>query len=215
MTIASGLRHIWPRILGKLWVVWAVRRWGGQGSLWPGAPAMQSPFAGRSWTIGNYIVGYIALRLAAGALARARGSAWAHQFFHGGFDALATKLVWTEGFARSPWLQQQFGHHHHHMGQLMTASPLDGMGATEGQVHEDQSGQTWMYMDGAWQALQGHDAYGQLVTASPLDGFGQLVTASPLDGIGHAMPRDTPRPEAIQAAYQQAGGVNPYATAYM
>lgn len=167
MTIASGLKNIWPRVLGKLWVVWAVRRWGGMtpwgtGSMIPGAPATSSPFAGRSWTMSNYLIGYLALKFAAGMLIRHKGSAWAHAFFHGGFDSLATKLIWTEAFARSPWLQQQFG-------------------AIPGQVMTDpNTGQTYMQQNAAWQALQG--AAGQVVTASPLDGFGQLVTASPLDG---------------------------------
>jgi hypothetical protein len=213
MTIMGAAKDIWPRLLGKLWVVWVVRRFGGftgmgTGSIFTPTQELHSPFQGRSWTLGNYIVGYLGLKLAAGMLARGRGSGWARSFFMGGFDALASKLVWTEGFARNPWLQQQFGQ-------------------VQGQTYIDpQSGQQYMFYDGAWQAMQGTDGMGQLVQASEMDGmgqlvqasemdgFGQLVTASELDGFGYQMPTDTPRDQGIAAAYQQTGGVDPYTTAY-
>lgn len=215
MTLWSATKQIWPRVLGKLWVVWAVRRFGGitgwgSGSLFS-TQEYHSPFRGRSWTIGNYIVGYLALKLAAQMLAKSgRGRAWAREFFQGGFDSLATRLLWTEAFARSPWMQEQFGQ-------------------VQGQTYRDPStGQTYMFWDGQYQAMQGAehgqlveatamDGMGQLVEASAMDGadgFGQLVDATALDGFGQQMPRGTPQSEAIAAAYQQTGGVDPYATAY-
>lgn len=216
LTIASATKDWWPKFLGKLFVAYAVRRWGGQGSVWPGAGQMMSPLAGRSWTLWNYIVGYLALRVVAGFLSKGGRAAFGAQFFRGGFDLLLTKAVWTEGFARSTWLQEQFGQHYAPLGQA------------DGAVTYDQSGQGWMMMDGQWQALQGmgqlvtagplDGRMGQLVTAGPLDGygFGQLVTAGPLDDyMGHQMPRGTSTAEGINAAYQQTGGTDPYATAYM
>ena len=212
MTIQAGLKDFWPRFLGKLWVVWAVRRWGantpwGTGSVIPGAPAQSSPFAGRSWTMSNYIIGYIALKFAARFLQGNRGSAWAHNFFRGGFDALATKLVWTEAFARSPWLQQQFGQ------------------PPQGQVQQSPDGQTWMMQDGQLQALQGsmgqlqqasvYDGHGQIVDANALDGFGQIAVASPLDGMGDMMPSGTAQDEATRAAYAQSGSTDPYTADYL
>lgn len=218
LTIASATRDWWPKFLGKLFVAYAVRRWGGQGSVWPAAGQLNSPLAGRSWTLGNYIVGYLALRVFAGFLSKGGRSAFGAAFFRGGFDLLLTKAVWTEGFSRSTWLQEQFGQAGHY-------APL---GQADGAVTYDQSGQGWMMMDGQWQALQGmgqlvtagplDGGMGQLVTAGPLDGygFGQLVTAGPLDDyMGHQMPHSTPAPQAVHAAYQQTGGINPYATAYM
>lgn len=208
MTLASAVKDFWPEFLGTLFVVWAVRRWGGQGSVWPNAPQFNSPFAGRSWTMGNYIVGYIALKLAASALYRMRGARWAVDFYRGGVKSMLKKLVWTEGFARSPWLQQQFGAHGA-MGQLVTAGPLDGMpmGQVDGQVMQLPNGQTMMWLNGQWNALQGNDAFGQLVTAGPLD-------ADLTEGMGHQMTRATPVEEALRAAYQGTGAVSPYATAY-
>lgn len=214
-TIASGLKNFWPRFLGKLWVVWAVRRFGnfsglGTGSVIPGAPATASPFAGRSWTMGNYIVGYLALKFVANMLTRNRGREWVNNFFHGGFDALATKLVWTEAFARSPWLQGQFGQTGHQQGAVM---------------QDPNTGQTYMMQGGQWQALQGMgqmveegplDGFGQLVDAGPLDGgMGQLVDAGPMDGMGQMMPLDTPRSEATDAAYGGRGSSDPYTASYM
>ena len=217
MTIMGGLKDFWPRFFGKLWVVWAVRRFGaftpwGTGSVIPGQPQLQSPFAGRSWTMGNYITGYIALKFAAQWLARTRGGSYAHQFFQGGFDALATKLVWTEAFARVPWLQQQFGAH-------------------QGNVMQTPDGQTWMMgPNGQWQALQGFgqvvqasplDGMGQIVQASPLDGmggtdgFGQIVHATALDGMGQALPSSTPEDESRRLAYNMSGSRDPYASSYM
>lgn len=175
-----------PAMVGKLFVAFAVRRWGQQGSMF-GTQAT-SPMAGTSWTMGGYVVAILATMLGAKLFGR-----WisASEFKRGAWDLILTKLVWTEGFSRSPWMQQTFGQ-------------------AEGQVTVDGSGQTWIFQGGRWQAMQG------LVEQSPLDG---LVEQSPLDGAagygyGHLLPADTPAKEARHAAYQGSGYSNPYDAAY-
>lgn len=194
-------------------MVWVVRRFGdvapgmGTGSLIPGAAATSSPFAGRSWTLGNYIVGYLGVWAAARMLSRGGRAGFATAFFHGGTDALFTKLVWTEAFARSPWLQQQFGRY--------GAGPWPAMGAYPGRVGVDPSGQMWMYRDGAYQAMQGLEVAGPLDAleeAGPLDG---LESAGPLDGMGHFIPSSAIEAKDAQVArYSQTGYTNPYQAAY-
>lgn len=227
MSIGHGMKNFWPKFLGKLWVVWVVRRFGnlagqagginwGTGSLIPGAGQTYSPFRGRSWTMANYAVGYFGLKIMANMLLKNRGAAWAHAFFHSGFDSLVSRLVWTEAFARSPWLQQQFGQP---AGQAA--------GQVAGQVVRDpQTGQTRMFYDGRWQDLQG--AAGQIVHADAMMGaadFGQLIHATPLDGgdMGQPVHADAlmgnthPGDAAARAAYAQnpEGVADPYSRDYM
>ena len=89
--------------------------------------------AGTSWTPGAYVVAVIA------AIAGSRlAGRWidSRKFSEGAWDLILTKLIWTEGIARSPWLQTSFGQ-------------------AEGQVTMDENGQTWIYQGGAWQSMQG------------------------------------------------------------
>lgn len=154
-----------PYFLGKLTVSYAIRRWSGRGQLLGGAP-VKSYTAGSSLTAGQYLVGLVALHLAAGVFSRMsfinRGD-----FLKGGYFFLFTKLVWTEGFARNDWARQAFGN--------VRYSP--------------DTGQTWVQQGNQYVAMQG-----ELVEASPLDG--ELVEASALDGglshsYGHAMSETT------------------------
>jgi len=200
-SIGSDFRDAIPRFLGKLWVAWAVRRWGAQfGTGGMFGQAHVSPTAGESWTFGQYALGYIAANFGARMFARMLHID-AAKFRQGGLDLVFTKLFWTEGIARSQWAQTQFGtpHYGHQM-----------LGQAEGDVREGPNGQLWMMQNGQWIALQGAHG-GQLVTASKLDG--QLVAASRLDGVGsygHALPQDTPSDFATMAAYSRTGSANPY-----
>lgn len=142
-----------PAFAGKLFVAFAVRKVGGLGGgqLLGGAPT-QSPTAGQSWGLGQYIVAALATHFGSKLFKRVLNPA---EFRRGGYDLLLTKLVWTEGIARSDWAKEQFGNY------STSYSP--------------STGQTWLSAGGRQVAMQG-----ELVESSSLDG--ELVEASPLDG---------------------------------
>jgi len=194
--------------MGKMFTSFAVQRWGGTGGLF--GPAMASRFMGRAWPFRNYVVGLIAAYVGAKLLARTGwGRGYAKDFWIGGFSAIVSKLLWTEGFSRSPLLQGAFGQ--------QQAFP-------NAWVQSD--GTTWANRDGSWQSMMGGQLVdasaldGQLVDASALDGghFGQLVDADYMDGrfrgMGHALPHSTPNEEDRAAGYRGDGSRNPYQSAY-
>lgn len=194
--------------MGKMWVSFAVQRWGGAGGLFAGE-ATQSRFMGRSWTFRNYMIGLVAAYAGAKLLARTGwGRNYAKDFWTGGFSAIVSKLLWTEGFSRSPMLQQAFGQQY------------------PNQVYQDGNGTTWVNRDGAWQSMMGGQLVdasaldGQLVDASALDGgnFGQLVDADYMDGrfrgMGHYLPSNTSDQENRAAMYRGDGSKNPYQSSY-
>lgn len=157
-----------PRFAGKLIAAVAAKRFGG-GSLFQ--PPTSSVFAGTSWSGQQYLAAAIGVMVGAAILPRFAPRLFnARAIRQGGFDAIFTKFLWTEGIARSKWATWAFGQ-------------------SEGQIRVDpSSGQTYLYQGGQWQAMQG--AYGDtLVSAGPLDDT--LVTASPLDGtLVRASPLD-------------------------
>lgn len=110
----------------------------------------------------------------------------ATEFRRGAVDLILTKAVWTNVINRFEPLQRVFG-------------------AIGDQIYDmNQGGQGYaMDSDGQYHALQG------LVTSGPLDG---LVTKGPLDGLSF-LPGNTPKEEAIQAAYAGRGTSDPYAFA--
>lgn len=181
-----------PRFLGKLWVAWLVRRWGGRGQLF-GGDVVQSYTAGASLSFGQYILGAIGVHVGAMVFGSFKFINKA-EFLDGGYDYLLTKLVWTEGFARNGWAKQQFGNVRYSPG----------------------SGQTWVQQGDQWAAMQG--AMGDaLVEASPLDG--ELVEASPLDGTGsytygHLMSSSATAEQKRLGKWGGTGYVNPWAASY-
>lgn len=193
--------------MGKLFVSFCVQRWGRGGGLFSSG-ARTSVFAGQSWTFRNYVVALAAGYFGAKALSKfGWGRAYAKDFWTGAFTAITSKLLWTEGFARSPLLQTAFGRYPNN-------------------VAVDPSGTTWIQRDGAWQSMMGGQLVdassldGQLVDASSLDGgnFGQLVEADYMDGrfrgYGHALPNATPEAEVRAAMYRGDGFTNPYQSSY-
>ncbi len=143
-----------PAFAGKLFVAFAVRRIGALGGqqLLGGGPVI-SPTAGTSWGFGQYIVAGLATHFGSKLFKSVLDPSG---FRRGGYDLILTKLVWTEGIARSPWAAEAFGNY--------------------GPRYSPRTGQTWLSTPGGGSvAMQG-----ELVEASPLDG--ELVEASPLDG---------------------------------
>lgn len=62
-------------------------------------------------------------------------------------------------------------------GLVSSRIPGGMLGASDGEIMTDDSGQQYIYAGGAWQAMQG------LVERSPLDGLDGLVEQSPLDAV--------------------------------
>lgn len=188
--ITREFQRFMPRLAGKLWVAWVVRRWGalgGAGGQLLGGGATQSWTAGSSWTLGQYILAGVAIHFGSKIFGRVMP---AEQFREGGWDLILTKLVWTEGISRSDWAKAQFG------------SPRV--------AYSPGSGQAWMEQGGQWSALQGEE---RIVEASPLDGT-RIREASALDGMGHLLPPDVSASVAKQGRYSGSGYVNNYQAAY-
>ena len=105
-------------------------------------------------------------------------------FRRGGVDLILTKLVWTEGIARSQWAKSTFGNY-------------------PSVRYDPGTGQTWLNQGGQWAAMQG----GELVDASPLDG-------GRTHAYGQLMPSTTPEKEAERARWSGSGYTSAYNAAY-
>ena len=184
--MGTQLKRWGPFFAGKLWVAYAVRRWGNlggsPGQLLGGGP-VQSQFAGQSWALGQYVVAGLALWVG-GKLAR-MVNLDVSQFRAGCYDAIFTKLLWTEGIARSPAAKAAFGNIR----------------------YNPRTGQKWMSTGrGRYVAMQGFGD--ELVTASALDGGramgDELVTASALDG-----------PRGYGYVNAQGSSTDPFRSAYV
>lgn len=185
--VLTEAKNALPRLIGRLAVAWAVRRWGGTGSLW-GNGVVTSPSAGVSWNWNQYMVASLVAAFGPKLFGKFVN---ATEFRRGAVDIIITKLVWTEGISKSQWAVQQFG--------------------TGGDIMGDNStGQLYVNQGGSYNAMQG---YGDVVEASALDG---LVEANALDGpdydeFGHLMPAGT----GTQAgSYHDVGHESAYHAAY-
>jgi hypothetical protein len=183
-----------PRLAGKLWTSWVVRRWGalgGAGGQLLGGGPVQSWTAGSSWTLGQYGLAILAAHFGSKLFGKVLD---AGDFRQGCWDLILTKLIWTEGIARSDWAKSQFG------------SPrIRG---------NRRTGQAWLQQGGQWEALQGAHGMGDtIVDAGALDGpMGDtIVTANQLDGLMHP---GTPDAIAQRARWTGSGDVNPWNAAY-
>lgn len=159
MDIGRHFAQWMPFFAGKLWVAFCVRKFGSQGQLLGGSP-MFSPTAGQSLGITQYLVAGIATFVGS-KLAGTSKLLSATEFQRGCFDFIFTKLLWTEGIARSEVAQGYFG-----------ATPS----------YQPRTGQTWLTRGNRSVAMQGFGD--ELVQRSPLDGAlgDELVHRSPLDG---------------------------------
>lgn len=207
----SATQHLLPVIAGRLWLAYAVRNWGGD---WgtsvlgaptpPGTPPPASPFAGQQWGFQGYAVGVIASYIGARIIERWKPG-WGFHFFRGAIENMATRVVWTEGIARSEWGQKNFG---------QTAM-----------VADDSRGNRMVLTPQGWQYMMG--PMGQLQTERPLDG---LEPARPLDGLERAGSKDVkhggiggrryyghflpPGTDDKRARYEGSGSTSSYHSAY-
>lgn len=185
-SIASEVKSFMPRLAGKLAVAWAVRRWGGPGSIFGDMRA--SPTAGESWSMGQYLVAGLVAQYGPKLLGKFVNPT---EFRRGAWDLILTKLIWTEGISRSPWAQQQFG----------TTDSAIAFDPGVGQMYLNQGGQ--------WSAMQGlveSSALDGLVEASPMDG-----TTS---GYGHLLPTGSTKRTATRGKYHGTGHTSIYHAAF-
>lgn len=202
------MKDLLPYGLSQLAQAFAVRRWGDAwgGSMLSGATLATSGYRGQAWTLKNYLictaVGWVGAKVIAktGALG---GASAARIWWRSAIEQMATRLIWTELFARWSWGQQNFG-------QLPA-------GCTPGQVYDDGQGNRWLCSaNGQWVSMQGLGGYGELVQAGPL-GFGELVQAGPLGDaggympLGHLLDPSTSYSRNEQAQQLGLGSRDPYA----
>lgn len=187
--VLTEAKNALPRLIGRLAVAWAVRRWGGTGSLW-GNGVVTSPSAGVSWNWNQYMVASLVAAFGPKLFGKFVNAV---EFRRGAVDLIVTKLVWTEGISKSQWAVQQFG------------ASGDIMG-------DNSTGQLYVNQGGSMNAMQG---YGDVVEASALDG---LVEANALDGpdydefgYGHLMAPGTGTPAG---SYHDIGHESAYHAAY-
>lgn len=235
---------ILPAIGGRLAIAYAARNWGdpwGTGVF--GGGAAVSPFAGEPWTFKNYAIGLVTAYVG-GKLLHKRNAKWGFNFWRGGVESMAERLLWTEGIGRSSWAQANFGHQQPGMygaqlvqagpmgaqlvqagpmgQQLVSAGPMGGMPhqAAPGAVWDDQAGNRRLLTpDGSWQAM-----LGGLMPASALGGL-QPARAVDVQGrgtggrrfrpyLGHAITDASDADAVRRAARQGTGYENQYAAAY-
>jgi hypothetical protein len=149
--IATEIKLALPRLIGKVVCAWAVKQFGGMNS----GPDYErrSPMLGESWNGRGYMIAAGVAIIAPPLLRRIIGGHT--QFRQGVIDLIVEKAVWTEGFARSEWMQGAFGNY----GQV-------AYDPGTGQSYVDQGNDQWSAMQG-------------LVDQSALDG---LTERSVLDG---------------------------------
>lgn len=186
-SIAGEVRKFFPSLAGKLAVAWAVRRWGGDGSIM--GDMRLSPTAGESWSMGQYLVAGIVAQYGGKLFGRFLNAA---EFRRGAWDLILTKLIWTEGISRSDWAKQQFG----------TAESAIAYDPTVGQSYINQGGSY-----NAMQGLVGKSALDGLVESSPLDGPTSY-------GYGHFLPAGTDAATASAGKYHGTGYASKYHAAF-
>ncbi len=157
---------------GEMFAGWVAQRFGSGQLAFPGVPAAPlptSPFAGSSWPIWTYFATALGGQFVGNWVGRTVGKEAERDFRKGVALSIVRKLVYTEGFARQPWMQQTFGN--------TLVRTTDG---------------NTFYQAGAGQPYNAMMGYGQVLEARPLDGA-TIMPASPLDGsqIVRAGPLDT------------------------
>lgn len=215
------------RLAGKIVTVWCVRRWGNITD-YKSKDAVFSQSTGQAWSFKGYFVAWLASYLGGEIVARAVGQKAGEDFYQGGIDLTATKLMWSELVQRWEPAREALGRTGG--GYSAQLSQL-AMGATEGDILDDGGGNRWLLQNGRWVSMQGAGAMGRLVEADYLGqeeaegdgyededesegaGMGRLVEA---DYLGHMMPPGaTTQEESYQAQYQRRGSSDPYHAAYL
>ena len=210
-----------PRIAGKLFSVWAVKRWGDQ----PGQPG--SPTTGGAWSFKNYLFSMLAGYLGGELVARTMDASAGRNFYRGSADFTATKAMWSELVMRWGWSANAMGGAAYpsfggaaypsfgnvEVKQLMA----EGM---PGDILDDGQGNRYLNKGGRWVAMMGADMGADIVEAGPLGS--DIVEAGPLGSVmveagplGHMMPAASTRADEARGAYTYRGSKDPYRAAYM
>lgn len=162
--IAVEIKNALPRLIGKVVCAWAVKQFGGISG------ERTSSMLGDSWNGRGYMIAAGVAIVAPPLLKRIVGGG--AQFRQGVVDLIIEKAVWTEGFARSQWMQGAFGNY----GQV-------AYDPNTGQSYVDQGNDQW----GAMQGLVDRSALDGIVEKSAMDGpspymYGNLTAAGSRTG---------------------------------
>jgi hypothetical protein len=182
------LKRFIPRLLGKLAVAWAVKRWGNKGAIFSDQVYTSETY-GNSWSMEQYLVAWAVATWVPKVFGRFLN---ASEFRTGAWDLILTKAIWTEGIARSDWAVQQFG-------------------ATGDVQYDPTSGQMMIESRGQLMPMQGpivkQSPLDGLVGSSPLDGTGSY-------GYGHLLPAGVSAQTAETGRQSGSGYVSNYHAAY-
>lgn len=208
----APLDGILARLAGKVVVAFAVRRWGDKET------SPTSDTTGKAWTFKNYAIALLASYLGGELVARFAGVKNGENFYAGGVDMTATKLMWSELIHRWPTAAKALGRgdRRGYMGQMDALAAQ----ATEGDILDDGSGNRWLMQGGKWVAMMGGESeMGQIKEA---DYLGDVVEATPMgqvveaDYLGHLQPQSATMPaEAKEAQFLRRGSPDPYHAAYL
>lgn len=206
-----------PRLAGKVFSVWAVKRWGDQ----PGSP--NSPTTGGAWTFKNYLFSMLAGYLGGELVSRMMDKKAGEQFYQGSADFTATKLMWSEMVMRWGWSANALGSAY----PSFAGGAYPSFGNVEvrqlmeqgmpGDIIDDGQGNRLLNKGGRWVAMMGADMGADIVEAGPL---GEVIEAGPLGTVieagplGHMMPASATAADDAQGSYMFRGSKSPYTAAY-
>ncbi len=224
-------REIFARLAGKVFAVWAVKRYG---SAFAGP---NSPTTGGNWTWNNYLIALASGFIGGEIMGRIGWQRAGRNFYRGAADFTATKWMWSEVIMRWPALAGG-GYVQAALGQTSRGYPAFGGGypsfgnvpevrqlmaqGRPGDILDDGQGNRWLNQGGRWVAMMGADSYdmgADIVEAGPLGA--EMVEAGPLGAVveagplGHMMPAAATRADEAVAAYTFRGSKDPYRAAYM
>jgi hypothetical protein len=224
-------RELFARLAGKVFAVWAVKRWGSA------AEGPNSPTTGNNWTWNNYLISLASGFIGGEIMGRIGWQRAGRNFYRGAADMTATKFMWSEVIMRWPalagggYVQSALGQAGTSRGYPAFGGGYPSFGNVDGQVSQlfaqtqpgdivdDGRGNRWLNRGGRMVAMMGADMGADIVEAGPLGAeiveagpLGSMVEAGPL---GHMMPAAATRSDEIAGAYTFRGSKDPYRSAYM
>ena len=171
---------VW-RMAGMMMASFAIQRFAPQ-------QGAQSVTAGSQMSFRGYLVGMLGGYLGSELIARWQGHEAGREAWRGAVDFLLFKAVWTEGFARSQWLNWAFGN-------------AGNAGLYNATIQTSPDGTVWlMQPDGTAVSMQGY----------PHDPMGAVV---PEDRLGFYDPDISDATDEWNM-YQDSGSKDPYVAAY-
>ncbi len=220
--VVSMFSGVGGMIAGEMFAGWVSQRMGAGQLPFPGAtPLPASPYGGTQWSLWSYLAIAVGGQFAANLVGRMAGPEAKKNFKRGVALSVARKLLWTEGFARQPWLQQAFGNTlvrtndgntYYQAGAGQPYNAMMGFGATilEARPLDGSSIQPKTALDGA-QIVRagpldtgrgaGGRRYARRARSSAMAGFYPKTGEDMTDAQRHALWLDAGSSDLYQAAY--------------